>query len=292
MLQEAVRHNRRVERPHVTRLPLLAAASAAAALLAAAGCGRVPVERVEWTTMGTIAAVQSRGAPAPLATDAARRAFGEVEKRLNAHDPESELSRLAPLADDEVLARCDVRMRPCYEAAFRLMRETDGAFNPRWRGPRTLDLGSIAKGFALDLACDAIASEKGEPHSSRDVLLDLGGNLKSAGGEWRVAVYCPPEAGPAPDAILLAPGEACATSAEYVRGKHIYDGRTGLAVTNDVLSVTVVHPTSAMLADGLSTVMFIFGREKGEAFLKRRYPEARAVWIMRGGCARADESQS
>jgi thiamine biosynthesis lipoprotein ApbE len=48
-----------------------------------------------------------------------------------------------------------------------------------------------------------------------------------------------------------------------------------------VLSVTVVHPTSAMLADGLSTVMFIFGREKGEAFLKSRHPEARAVWVMK-----------
>ena len=281
MLQEAVRHNRCAERPHVTRLSAVAAA--VLLLAAAAGCARAPVERVEWTTMGTIAAVQSRGAPAPLAADAARRAFDEVEKRLNAHDPKSELSRLAPLADDEVLARCDARMRPCYEAAFRLMRETEGAFNPRWRGPRTLDLGGIAKGFALDIARDAAAAEKERAHGSQDVLLDLGGNLKAASGEWRVGVYCPAGSEHFPDAITLAPGEACATSAEYVRGKHIYDGRTGLAVTNDVLSVTVVHPTSAMLADGLSTVMFIFGREKGEAFLKRCYPEARAVWIMRGG---------
>ena len=51
---------------------------------------------------------------------------------------------------------------------------------------------------------------------------------------------------------------------------------------NAVHSVTVVHPSSAMLADGLSTVMFIFGREKGEAFLKKHYPEAKAVWIDAG----------
>lgn len=254
---------------------------AVAALCVAAGCGRAPAERVEWTTMGTIAAVQSRGALAPSATAEVRRAFDEVEHRLNAHDPDSELSRLAPLADDEVLARCDERMRPCYEAAFALMRETEGAFNPRWRGPRTLDLGGIAKGFALDLASDRMSMLKENPLQARDVLLDLGGNLKSASGEWRVGVYCPPEAESSPGAIVLSAGEACATSAEYVRGKHIRDGRTGLAVTNDVLSVTVVHPTSAMLADGLSTVMFIFGREKGEAFLKSRHPEARAIWVMK-----------
>ena len=59
------------------------------------------------------------------------------------------------------------------------------------------------------------------------------------------------------------------------------DGRTGPAVSNDVFSVTVVHPTSAMLADGLSTILFILGREKGEAFLRTHHPEAYAVWQMR-----------
>ena len=71
---------------------------------------------------------------------------------------------------------------------------------------------------------------------------------------------------------------ACATSAEYYRGKHIYDGRTGQAVSNGVTSVTVVHPTSAMLADGLSTTLFVFGKEEGERFLKANFPEARAYW--------------
>ena len=51
-------------------------------------------------------------------------------------------------------------------------------------------------------------------------------------------------------------------------------------VTNAVYSVTVIHPSSAMIADGLSTVLFVLGREKGEAFLKKHYPEAEAVWIQ------------
>jgi len=254
-------------------------ALAAIALCAAlAGCARSPAERVEWTTMGTVAAVQMRGGADAATVEIVRRAFDDVERLLNAHDPGSELSRLAPLPEDEILAKCDPRMRPCYEAAFRLMRETDGAFNPRWRGPATLDLGGIAKGFALDLAEEELR-RSGAAAGAGDVLVDLGGNLKAVAGTWTVGVYAPEGIGRRPT-LRLSAGSSCATSAEYVRGKHIYDGRTGQAVSNDVLSVTVVHPTGAMLADGLSTVMFIFGRDKGEAFLGAHYPDARPTWIM------------
>ena len=148
------------------------------------------------------------------------------------------------------------------------MHASGGAFNPRWRGPKTLDLGAIAKGFAVDVASGLeIGNGRGEA-----VLLDLGGNLKSIRGEWKVGIA-------GSDVVLtLTNGMACATSAEYYRGKHIYDGRTGQAVSNGVTSVTVVHPTSAMLADGLSTTLFVFGKEEGERFLKANFPEARAYW--------------
>jgi len=244
------------------------------AVLCLVGC-RQPVERVEWTTMGTVAALQVRGDRAAdyarLAYSIAQRRFGDVEKLLNAHDPNSELNRLAPLPESEILARCDPSVSNCYDAAFRLMRKSGGAFNPRWRGTNTLDLGAIAKGFALDEALSRVCvGDNGQAG-----LLDLGGNLKSLCGEWKVGVA-------GSDVVLtLKHAMACATSAEYYRGKHIYDGRTGLAVTNGVKSVTVVHPTSAMLADGLSTTLFVLGREKGETFLNARYPEAKAIWVMK-----------
>ena len=46
---------------------------------------------------------------------------------------------------------------------------------------------------------------------SQDVLLDLGGNLKAASGEWRVGVYCPAGSEHFPDAITLAPATSCDT---------------------------------------------------------------------------------
>lgn len=244
-------------------------AFAALAICVSLGCARKMPERVEWTTMGTIAAFDCRDAQDLARSAVVRETFAEVESLLNAHNLESELSRLAPLGEDEILSACDERVRPCYEAAFRLMRESGGAFNPRWRGPATLDLGAIAKGFAIDLAAEKVGE--------CDALIDLGGNLKACGGEWRVGVYSPQTSAPCGTVTLAAPA-ACATSAEYARGKHIYDGRTGLAVSNDLISVTVIHPSSAMLADGLSTILFILGEEAGEAFLRANYPEASARW--------------
>lgn len=235
-----------------------------------AGCGRQPVERVEWTTMGTVAAVQmQRASVEQMAKTVAevKSTFADVEKLLNAHDPNSELSRLAPLSEAEILERCCLLVKPCYEMAFDLMRKSDGAFNPRWRGTNTLDLGAIAKGFAVDRAT---------VKSYWCILVDLGGNLRAVGSKgWKVGIAGSEET------LMLTNGMACATSGEYYRGKHIYDGRTGLAVTNDVKSVTVVHPTSAMLADGLSTTLFVLGRTEGEKFLKHYYPEARAYWVLR-----------
>lgn len=243
-------------------------------LVSASGCGRRggDFDSVEFVTMGTTASVKTRGGSLAAARDAARGVYGEVERLLNAHDPASELNALAKLPDDEVLRRCSAMVRPCYEAAFRLERETGGAFSPRWRGATTLDLGAIAKGFALDLAAREVASS-----SAGETLLDLGGNLKAVTGTWRIGVHGGGEV------FDLKPGEAVATSGEYYRGGHIKDARTGEKVATKAYSVTVVHPDSAMLADALSTVLYILGPVKGDAFLKERCPRARAYWINADG---------
>ena len=260
------------------RLRPLSSVLCPAILAVFSGCAREKVERVEWTVMGTVAAVQEKGrtgAGRGGVLDVVKATFSEVESLLNAHDPNSELSRLAALPDAEILARCNPLVRPCYAAAFRLRDETGRVFNPRYRGPGTLDLGAIAKGFAVDLAAERVKAAFGETGA---VLVDLGGNLRSVGGTWSVGIVGG-EGRSDVSELSLTDGEACATSGEYYRGHHIKDGRDGSSLSNTVYSVTVVHPASAMLADGLSTVMFILGRERGEAFLREHHPEARAEWI-------------
>ena len=253
------------------------------------GCGQQQIERIEWPVMGTIAAVQTRGftsseKEALWVRGLGQPVFGIVELNLNAHDPNSELSRLAPCSDEKVCASCNGDMRPCYEAAFALQKASDGAFNPRWRGTNTLDLGAIAKGFAVD----RLESTLKTAHPVRtDCLIDLGGNLKALRGSWRTGVKNPDRDGFAA-VVDLHEGEALATSATYYRGSHIYDGRTGLAVSNGVASVTVLC-NSAMWADGLSTTLFVLGPEEGKKFLDDKLKllvgdmKVSALWIMDGG---------
>lgn len=266
-------------------------------LLAVLGClfltgCRQKVARLEWPVMGTVAAVQTRGYDETvrgmyLRDTLVKGRLEEIAGLLNAHDPESELSRLAPLSDDAAFARCSESVRPCYACAFMLAPASDGAFNPRWRGPGTLDFGAIAKGFAVDRAAQDVADSLGTGEPPPDVLLDLGGNLKAVRGDWKTGVMDPSGAGLAAT-VELREGEALATSATYYRGAHIADGRTGRPVSNDVASVTVLC-RSAMWADGLSTTLFILGPDAGRAFLDNKLSArdgdlaVSVLWILKDG---------
>ena len=107
----------------------LAAALLAALLCASVGCGRGRIDRdhIEWPAMGTVAAVQTRGArlerdkTSAAAVAKAMSVTKDVERLLNAHNPDSELSRLAPCTEREALDMCDrdagvdpaLKTRPC-----------------------------------------------------------------------------------------------------------------------------------------------------------------------------------
>ena len=271
---------------------------AIAVCLLVAGCGEeVKNDRVEWTVMGTVAALQTIGShierdkASPLVLAAAMGVTKDAEALLNAHDRNSELSRLAAFGEEWMLGHCgitaghELQVRPCYEAAFKLMRASGGAFNPRWRGPKTLDFGAIAKGFAVDAA--AAAAAEAARGGEADMLLDLGGNVKSLRGSWRTGVKDP--GGRVFAAVVeLHEGESLATSATYYRGSHIYDGRTGGPVSNGVASVTVLC-RSAMWADGLSTTLFVLGPDEGRAFLEARQAlllgddKVSVLWILSNG---------
>ncbi len=262
---------------------------------------------VRWPVMGTVAQMTSR-------RHMDEREFGEllvcvqasyarVEELLSAWNPKSELSRLSAAGCTNWTESASPDVRPCYAAALRLAEESDGAFNPRigeklralgMGGGRysRFDLGAIAKGFAVDMAAEEVERAMGGRYFS--FLLDLGGNLRALGaGEWRTGVRNPFRGVDASQpgicaVITLVGGDSVATSGNYERfiekdGKrlsHILDGRTGEHVSG-IAGVTVVTPREygAMLADGLSTTLFVLGPEAGSAFLKRFYPLARALWI-------------
>ena len=266
-------------------------------LLAAAGLSVLTAPsgkrtRLQWPAMGTVAAITFRGG-APEAQDAVReqvrKTWSALEKRLSAWTDDSELALLAPALAAEgeaTLAKVPPDVRTCYSFAFDLKRQSGGAFDPvigdamRKAGftRRTaVDLGAVAKGFAVDRAWEDLPAG--------DILLDLGGNLRARGGKWHTGVRNPFASESLAAEFDLADGEAVATSGNYerfverdgVRYSHILDARTGKPTTG-IAGVTVVA-ASAMLADGLSTTLFILGPKDGMEFLKRHYPGTAALWL-------------
>lgn len=131
-----------------------------------------------------------------------------------------------------------------------------------------LDLGAIAKGYAADCLVD-ILRKRGVKRAS----LSLGGNVyvygkKPGGSLWSVAVRNPEK--PGQNSFMLKTQNATVvTSGAYERffvqdGKtygHIIDPATGFPAQSGLASVTIVSQNS-MIADALSTSLFVLGMEK------------------------------
>ena len=126
-----------------------------------------------------------------------------------------------------------------------------------------LDFGPIAKGYAIDLAIDALR-DLGVRHA----LVQIGGDLRAIGDRsgqpWRVAIRRPSGSGVL--AILKIRGdESVGNAAAYERNfiyggttyHHILDPRTGWPA-QDTLAVTVAHG-DATTADAAATALFIAG---------------------------------
>jgi len=137
-----------------------------------------------------------------------------------------------------------------------------------------LDLGAIAKGYAVDRA-SAILQGKGV----ENFLVNAGGDLR-VGGEkekgvpWVIGIQHPRIRSQL--LLKLRPRQAAvATSGDYQkffssggeRYHHILTPLTGMPA-RECQSVTIMAP-SAMDADALATTVFVLGPPKGFALLKR-----------------------
>jgi len=137
--------------------------------------------------------------------------------------------------------------------------------------PLTLDLGAVAKGFAIDLAAQELSAFGNFAINAGGDVLVRGRNRE--GAPWRIGVRHPRENEAIFTALRLTEGAVC-TSGDYERqgatggaGHHILDPATGRSA-GAAVSVTVIAP-SAMVADALSTAAFALGPERGLALLER-----------------------
>lgn len=165
---------------------------------------------------------------------------------------EAELSALLARVDDEEIAIADSTVTIPADAK--------------------VDLGGIAKGFT-----SARVMEIFRENSVENGILSLGGNVQALGTKpdgslWRVGLQDPADER-ALFATLELADKAVITSGAYERNfeqdgivyHHIIDPRTGYPAESGLSSVTIVSDDGT-LADGLSTALFIMGKEAAVEF--------------------------
>lgn len=160
-----------------------------------------------------------------------------------------------------------------------------------------IDLGGIAKGYAVDKAVEAM-QKKG----ALGGMVDLGGNIRCFGRaprgqqKWRIGIQ-DPDVGPDDFdglkylLVLELADVSVATSGDYrrfavVRGQkqsHVLDTQSGKGAAK-LVSDTIIAP-DAITADALSTAVNVLGAEAGLALIDR-LPSVEAIVIPGGGATR------
>ena len=138
-----------------------------------------------------------------------------------------------------------------------------------------IDLGGIAKGFTSSRVME-VFREYGIEHG----LVSLGGNVQALGTKengkpWRVAIQNP-ESELDYLGILDIEDKCVITSGGYerffekdgVRYHHIIDPRTGYPADSGIISATIISKDGT-LADGLSTSLFIMGKDQAEKYWRK-----------------------
>lgn len=146
-----------------------------------------------------------------------------------------------------------------------------------------LDLGGLAKGWAVDRISQRLADEGAASH-----LFELGGECRARGvrpdGQpWWVELENPPGAA-LPRTLVALLDLALATSGDYRQcfehgGRHYshtLDGRTGQPADHGWACVSVLHER-ALMADAYATALGVLGVADGLSWANHRRVAARLV---------------
>lgn len=153
----------------------------------------------------------------------------------------------------------------------------------RWNAARSLirlppgmrlDLGGVAKGWAADQAARRLGR-------LGPALVDAGGDIavsgpRADGAPWPIGVSDPQAPEAQVELLMLAGGGVATSGRDYRRWRqggaerhHIIDPRTGLPAATDLLSATVIAPTT-VLAEIAAKAALILGSAGGRAWIERR----------------------
>jgi FAD:protein FMN transferase len=244
-----------------------------------------PVARRLRIAMGTLIALQATArsvAEAEAALEAAFTALTEVSRRMHPHAADSDLARIN---DSALLRPVEVHPSTCrlLDFARRLNLLTDGVFDPCLptrmgrladlevtcdtvvcRAPVALDLGGIAKGYAVDCAVEVLL-ERG----CRAGLVNAGGDLRVFGSHVE-PVFLRLPAGDLVE-IVLADGALAVSDAKSTNHPSEHQGyyvRDDAHVQPLVADYAAVAAKRAVIADALAKCVLLCRTETAERALR------------------------
>lgn len=146
-----------------------------------------------------------------------------------------------------------------------------------------MNFNAVAQGYSADLVAEYL-----DQNGVQDMLVNIGGEMicrghNPSGKPWCIAIDKPVDGNNNPgeqvSGIFEMPMEktAVVTSGNYrkfyikdgVKYSHTVDPRTGYPVQHNLLSATIVAPTSAF-ADAMATYCMVIGTEKAKEFILGR----------------------
>jgi FAD:protein FMN transferase len=151
-----------------------------------------------------------------------------------------------------------------------------------------LDLGGVAKGWAADKAMKKLGVHG-------PALIDAGGDIaisgpRADGSPWPIGISDPFQPDRHFETLKIAAGGVATSGHDYRRWQkggvwqhHLIDPRTGLPAQTDVLSVTVIAPTT-FEAEVAAKVILLSGSEAGLEWLDEQASYA-AVIVREDGRA-------
>jgi len=192
----------------------------------------------------------------------------KLGKELGAQPDETSLKQLLPLVD--------------YRGLILDPRATTVGLR---NAGQSIDLGGIGKGFAGDKILDVFRI-----YGITSAYSNLGGNVvtlgaKPDGSPWHIGIQHPRQENgligsvSVVDKTVVTSGDyqRCFTDSHGVRHHHILSPSTGYPSHSGLVSVTIVADRS-LVADALSTIVFVAGLDKGLKLLTG-FPRAEAILV-------------